>query len=67
MERSVQGRIAPSRSVRSRATTRSGSTSSVNPRPVHCGHAPWGELNEKVRGASSGSDAPCSGHANFSE
>ena len=31
------------------------------------GQAPCGELNEKIRGWSSGSETPCSGHANRSE
>ena len=31
------------------------------------GHAPCGELNEKMRGCSSGSETPWSGQANFSE
>ena len=33
--------------------TRSGSITSCVPRPVHVGQAPWGELNEKLRGSSS--------------
>src|SRR5512144_2109570 len=33
--------------------TRSGSISSRVPSPVQAGHAPWGELNEKLRGSSS--------------
>src|SRR6476660_9205969 len=33
--------------------TRSGSISSRVPRPVQAGHAPCGELNEKLRGSSS--------------
>ena len=31
------------------------------------GQAPCGELNEKMRGSSSGSETPCSGQAKFSE
>ena len=31
------------------------------------GHAPCGELNEKIRGCSSGSETPCSGQAKRSE
>ena len=31
------------------------------------GQAPCGELNEKMRGCSSGSETPCSGQAKFSE
>ena len=37
------------------------------PSPVQRGHAPCGELNEKIRGASSGSEMPSSGQANVSE
>ena len=47
-------------------TTRSGSTSSCAPRPVQRGQAPCGELKEKMRGSSSASETPCSGHAKFS-
>ncbi len=48
-------------------TTSSGSISIIDPRPVHRGHAPCGELNEKIRGSSSGMTGPWSGQANFSE
>src|SRR3954471_1002583 len=48
-------------------TTRSGSISICEPSPVQRSHAPCGELNEKIRGSSSGIDGPWSGHANFSE
>ena len=48
-------------------TSRSGSISCCAPRPVHRGQAPCGELNEKIRGWSSGSETPCSGQANRSE
>ena len=48
-------------------TSRSGSTSSCAPRPVQRGHAPCGELKEKIRGSSSGSETPWSGQAKFSE
>ena len=44
-------------------TSRSGSISCCAPRPVQRGHAPCGELNEKIRGWSSGSETPCSGQA----
>ena len=47
-------------------TSKSGSISCCEPRPVQRGHAPWGELKEKIRGCSSGSETPWSGHANFS-
>ena len=33
--------------------TSSGSISNVVPRPSHVSHAPYGELNEKLRGAGS--------------
>ena len=33
--------------------TSSGSISNVVPRPSHVSHAPYGELNEKFRGAGS--------------
>ena len=48
-------------------TTSSGSISICEPSPVQRSHAPWGELNEKIRGSSSASDGPCSGQANRSE
>ena len=44
-------------------TTSSASTSSRVPRPSHVGHAPYGELNEKFRGASSSNDSPQNVHA----
>ena len=34
---------------------------------MHRGQAPWGELNEKIRGSSSTRLGPCTGHANRSE
>ena len=34
---------------------------------MHRGQAPCGELNEKIRGWSSGSETPCSGQAKRSE
>ena len=48
-------------------TTSSGSISICEPSPVQRGHAPCGELKEKIRGSSSGIDGPWSGQANFSE
>ena len=42
-------------------TTSSGSTSNVVPRPSHAVQAPYGELNEKFRGASSSNDLPSLG------
>ena len=48
------GAIAPSAIDSSGSgTTSSGSTSNVVPRPSHVSHAPYGELNEKLRGAGS--------------
>ena len=48
------GAMAPSFSDRSGSgMTSSGSTSNVVPRPSHVAQAPYGELNEKLRGASS--------------
>ena len=46
-------------------TTSSGSISCCVPRPVQRGHAPCGALKEKIRGWSSGSETPWSGHAKF--
>ena len=61
------GRTAPSLSERSGfARMRSGSGSSLVPRPVQAGHAPWGELNEKVRGSMSPIEKSPSGHASRS-
>ena len=53
----AHGAMAPSASDRSRlGTTSSGSTSKRVPRPSQVSHAPYGELNEKLRGASSSND-----------
>ena len=50
----LHGEMAPSFTDRSGfGTTSSGSTSKVVPSPSQCSHAPYGELNEKFRGASS--------------
>ena len=47
----AHGATAPSFSERSGfGTTSSGSTSNVVPSPSHVSHAPYGELNEKLRG-----------------
>ena len=43
-----------------------GSISSFVPRPVHVGHAPCGELNEKFRGSSSSIVKPSYGQLYFS-
>ena len=44
-----------------------GSTSNRVPSPSHRSHAPYGELNEKLRGASSSNDKPSCMHARCSE
>src|SRR4051812_15735479 len=46
-------------------TISSGSTSSRTPSPSQVGHAPYGELNEKLRGASSSNEMPSYGQASF--
>jgi hypothetical protein len=43
-----------------------GSISSLVPNPVHVGHAPCGELKEKVRGSSSSIVKPSYGQLYFS-
>ena len=47
--------------------TSSGSTVSCVPSPEHVSHAPYGELNEKLRGASCSNDRPQSMQARCSE
>ena len=42
--------------------TSSGSISNVVPRPSHVAQAPYGELNEKLRGAGSSKLRPSTGH-----
>src|SRR3989344_4093102 len=37
------------------------------PKPLHSGHAPYGELKEKSRGSISGNEKPSYGHINFAE
>ena len=44
-----------------------GPASSRLPRPTQSGHAPYGLLNEKSRGASSSIETPCTGHASACE
>src|SRR3974390_1890039 len=62
------GWIAPSSIERSSsAITSSGSTWKRVPNPSHASHAPYGELNEKLRGASSSNDKPQCVHARCSE
>ena len=62
------GRIAPSPSDSDGSgTISSGSISIWEPSPVHRGQAPCGELNENIRGSSSGIEVPQCRHANRSE
>src|SRR5690348_3756020 len=64
----VHGTTAPSLNDLLRSgMTRRGSISIFTPSPVHSGHAPYGELNENMRGASSSKLSPQCRHANFSE
>src|SRR4051812_25027613 len=64
----AHGAGAPSLALRSGwGTTSSGSTSSRVPKPSHVWHAPYGELNEKFRGASSSNESPQYVHARFWE
>ena len=59
LARLPHARTTPSRSVwRASPTQRSGSTTSRAPRPSHAGHAPWGPLNENIRGSIGGSEMP---------
>ena len=59
-----QGAIAPSAiDCSGSGITSSGSTSNVVPSPSHVSHAPYGELNEKLRGAGSSYDVWHTGHA----
>src|SRR6266571_7103546 len=46
---------------------REGSKSYLEPRPLHAGQAPYGELKLKERGSSCGTEMPQSGQASFSE
>ena len=60
----VQPESAPSLMLNDGSgTTASGSTSMRMPRPVHAGHAPWGLLKEKLRGAGSSIEMPQYTHA----
>ena len=62
------GRIAPSPSERlGSGTISSGSISICEPSPVQRGQAPWGELNENIRGSSSGIEVPQCRHMKRSE
>ena len=63
-----QGRIAPSLSDRrGSGTISSGSISICEPSPVQRWQAPWGELNENIRGSSSGIEVPQWRHTKRSE
>src|SRR6185369_16452763 len=64
----LHGRMAPSAKVkRWLGITKSGSTVSLLPKPLHSGHAPCGLLKEKSRGSSSDNCMVPSGQANFWE
>src|SRR6266550_3367955 len=68
VSRPAHGASAPSLSERAGfGTSRSGSISSREPMPPHSGHAPYGLLNENMRGETSGKEIPQSAHASFSE
>src|SRR5436189_6453378 len=55
----AHGAMAPSLMDRSGSgTTSSGSTSSRVPSPSHVGHAPYGEVNETLSGASPAQGRP---------
>ena len=57
--RRPQATTAPSRRVRrGSGTTRSGSTRVRAPMPSQAGQAPWGPLNENIRGSTGGSEIP---------
>src|SRR2546425_8714745 len=68
VSRPAHGASAPSLSERAGfGTSRSGSISSREPSPPHSGHAPYGLLNENIRGETSGKEMPHSAQASFSE
>ena len=58
-------------SGRSRAPLQAGHSSlwkiPTTPSPLHSGQAPYGELNEKRRGSTSGNDEPSIGQINLAE
>ena len=63
----LHGTIAPSSIDRPRSgMTFHGSISIFTPSPVQSGHAPYGELNENRRGASSSNESPQYTHASDS-
>src|SRR5205814_2151116 len=63
----LQGKIPPSAIERIGFKINSGSTFKSEPKPVHFGQAPCGELKEKVLGSISGSEILSMGQANRSE
>jgi hypothetical protein len=64
----AHGSIAPSRTLfDGSGTTRDGSISGLVPRPLHSGHMPSGELNEKLCGDSSGNPWSQRWHQSVSE
>src|SRR5512132_289836 len=64
----AQGAMAPSLMDRSESgTTSSGSTSKRVPSPSHVGQAPYGELNEKLRGAGGANGSRQDVHGSFWE
>ena len=68
VSRPAQGASAPSLSERAGfGTSRSGSISSREPMPPHSGQAPYGLLNENIRGETSGKEMPHSAQASCSE
>src|ERR1051325_6340047 len=65
---SPQGRITPSRmEILGSPSSSSSETRRRVPSPPQVGHAPNGELNEKWRGSSSGSEIPQTAQPYFSE
>src|ERR1700737_386777 len=65
---SPHGRTTPSRMLMLGSPSSSSSlTSRREPSPPQAGHAPNGELKEKCRGSSSGSEIPQTGHPYLSE
>ncbi len=63
----LHGKIPPSSIERSPSITRSGSISILKPRPAQAGQAPYGLLNENIRGVISSKLTPQSGQAKLSE
>ena len=40
-------------------------TSSITPKPLQCGHIPFGELKENIFGSGKGYEIPVLGHIKF--